>query len=199
MKVSFGGSEKMKRMFFVIAILVACMVLVGCGEGNSAEIPTANSTPIELSDSDMNKLTDSYDDLLQTFEMSTLPNLKSNLEFAKEIRAESDAAVKLVQDEWNRVVITQIMDIQINSDDEYIIDGDPDFIQENYMAIVKKSGLEASDRLEVSFATLDDAIVMFLNFEKTNTRLVIPIMVGMDDDTIEILQAKEMNEFSVIN
>ena len=83
----------------------------------------------ELSDNDMKKLKDSYNDLLKIFEKDKLSELKNDTDFAKGIKEKSVTSEKLVKDVWNKIVTSFIMVLQMSSDDVYVVDGDPNLMQ----------------------------------------------------------------------
>lgn len=149
--------------------------------GTPTPPPTATAKPsappkvlpyTELSDVDMEKLKSSYDNLIRYgFEQSTFPGavLTDNAEIVREIQKKSDAAKQFAKDVWNKTVITRIIQIQNESETEYQMDSAAQ-MEENYLKLVQKAGLEADEYFDVSFESLDDgSTMMLLSFYKTDT------------------------------
>ena len=131
----------------------------------------------ELTDEDMNTLKASYSNQIRyVFEQTALPQavLSEKEDLIKEIHLKSSAAKQFAAEVWNRVVISNIIRIQINSKEAYLLDesSTEDELLEGYRNLVQKAGLEAKDYFDVTFETLkNNSTMMTLTFQSTDTLL----------------------------
>ncbi len=152
---------------------------------------------VELSPSDMQKLKESYDNLIRYgFEQFDLPAavLAEDASISEEIAKQSNTAKQLVFDTWNQTVISRILQIQIESDTEYLFDGISETsLTEGYLALVKEAGLEAHDYFDVSFETLaDNSVIMLVTFDETDTMVACKYIgvVVQPDHTVRYFTAE---------
>ena len=143
-------------------------------DDESEEPSVTEQSLMQLSDEDMKVLKSRYNNLIRyDFEQFSLPMsvLTDNADIIKEINKKSDTAVSFVEDVWNKVVISNIIDIQINSESLYLIDGSMD-LEAAFLDIVKQAELEAGDYFDVSFESLKDkSIMMMVTFKNIDTML----------------------------
>jgi hypothetical protein len=168
-----GGSFNPKGEFTRESGIVLILNLWIFLDAFESELSTATApSSMQLSDKDMLALKDSYDNLIRyNFEQFSLPAsmLIDNDEIIKAINAKSKEAADFAKYVWNMVVISRIIDIQINSETTYVIDASMD-LEKIYLDIVRQARLEASDYFDVSFETLRDGNnMMLLTFKKTDT------------------------------
>lgn len=152
---------------------------------------------VELSPSDMQKLKESYDNLIRYgFEQFDLPAavLAEDASISEEIAKQSNTAKQLVFDTWNQTVISRILQIQIESDTEYLFDGISETsLTERYLALVEEAGLEAHGYFDVSFETLaDNSVIMLVTFDETDTMVACKYIgvVVQPDHTVRYFTAE---------
>jgi len=182
--------KQMNGHVWMVGLLLVFLCAVGIaafGEGVNGEEPYPYD---RLSDNDMRILKDRYKESLRyNFEQRILPDyvFVYGEEFTKGIYEQEDRAKEFTLGIWNRAVIMEILDIQVNSEDVYLFPGDwgdEEVVMDKYTTLTREAGLEASDHFDVSFETLDEENVMLLlSFHKTDTPLAckyIGVVVNAD-------------------
>ena len=151
----------------------------------------------ELSEADMNTLKSRYNNLIRyDFEQMSLPRavIVENTSFAKKINSKSETAQSLAQDVWNKIVISHLIEIQVNSETGYYIDTVSESeLYDTYMSIVKKAGLAAEDQFDVSFETMANGYnMMLVTFKRTDTLLACKYLgiVAMPNGTVRYFTAE---------
>ncbi len=161
------------------------------------QIPDGYVNFADLSDTDMSVLKGRYNNLIRyNFEQLALPRavIVENTSFAKEIKNKSKTAETLAEDVWNNIVISHIIEIQTNSETDYYVGGlETDALYNTYMSIVKKAGLAAEDRFDVSFETLQNGYPMMLvTFKELDTLMACKYLgaVAMPNGTVRYFTAE---------
>lgn len=128
----------------------------------------------ELSADDLQMLKDSYGEIRYTFEQQVLVEsvLLENEDLIAAIAEQRDEVKDFVRGVWNTTVASQILNIQIDSESDYLIESSENITLETYLPLMEEAGLRAEDIFDMSYETLEDGSVMLLlTFKNTDTLL----------------------------
>ena len=127
-----------------------------------------------LSEADMETLKGFYNNRIRyDFEQVSLARVAlGDPDFAKKITSKTADVVDLVYQTWNKVVMGNIIAIQMDSETFYDVTTEvesEDALYEAYLPLVKEAGLEAGDYFDVSFETLENGYpVLLVTFRETD-------------------------------
>lgn len=147
------------------------------GENNRVLITTPKKTEPEfaLMPADMEALKARYNNLIRyDFEQYSFCEtaLTDSEIFAAAIAQKDQALLEVPYDVWNSVVISNIIQVIIASENIYELGPGltDEALTDMFAAIVEDAGLEAHNFFEVSFETLDNGSnIMLVNFYKADT------------------------------
>lgn len=161
--------------------------------------PTASASPSPedgidatsgLSAADQKKLEDAYGDMRYAFEYQYLPaTLKEDPQLTADIIDSGLENIETaVRGVWDQLVVQQILQIQIDSETEYVFDGeeDTDQLLENYLSLVKTVDFSSEDLFDVSMEEVNGDPMVLLTFKRLDSLLACQYIgiVASDDDTI---------------
>ena len=151
---------------------------VDSGEVKSEETQKSGNTydMSELSEKDMELLKSSYGQLRYSFEQEGIPYNIAELADINWNKVFNDKAVELpafIEEIWNMGMVGVVVDIQLNSDDSYVISSlTEEQMIDSYLAIVEKADLKADDIFETSYVTTPAGKnVLLITFKETDTLL----------------------------
>lgn len=131
-----------------------------------------------LSPNDTNKLINAFDEIRYTFEQGYLLNtlLPSSKEVVFMIDDNDDGFAEYVYDTWDYLMARVILDIQMNSEDDYQVEIDEDFgeaeLINHYKTITENLKLSAKDMFKCSYVkTPEKNNVLLLTFKDTISRM----------------------------